>query len=48
MEKRTTLKELSKVLNLSVSTISKSLADSYEISPKTKKRVREVAKIYNY
>lgn len=48
MQKRTTLKELSKVLNLSVSTISKSLADSHEISIETKERVKKIASIYNY
>ena len=43
-----TLKGLSKILNLSISTISKSLNDSSEISQLTKDRVKEVAKLYNY
>ena len=43
-----TLKGLSKILNLSISTISKSLNDSSEISQITKDRVKEVAKLYNY
>jgi LacI family transcriptional regulator len=44
----TTLKELSKLLNLSVSTVSKALNDSHEISDKTKKRVHELAAKLNY
>ncbi len=42
------LKRLAKDLNLSVSTVSKALHDSYEISPDTKKRVLELAKKLNY
>lgn len=34
---KVTLKDLSKILNISVSTISKALNDSTEISTKTKK-----------
>ncbi len=44
----TTLKELSKLLNVSVSTVSKALNDSPDIGPATKQRVREVAELYNY
>lgn len=43
-----TLKELSKILNVSVSTISKALNDSSEISDATKKRVKEAAQMYKY
>ncbi|TYP88289.1 LacI family transcriptional regulator [Sphingobacterium allocomposti] len=45
---RTTLKSLAQALNMSVSTVSKALNDSYEISEATKKRVREFAKKHNY
>lgn len=48
MQSRTTLSEMSKVLNLSVSTVSKSLSDSSEISNLTKKRVQDFAKQCNY
>ncbi|MDR5589027.1 LacI family DNA-binding transcriptional regulator [Christiangramia sp. SM2212] len=48
MKSRTTLKELSKLLNLSISTVSKSLNDSSEISSKTKQRVRDTAFLHNY
>lgn len=48
MKKQITLKELSKILSVSISTVSKALNDSYEISEKTKKRVKEVAESYNY
>lgn len=44
----TTLKELAKLLNLSVSTVSKALNDSHEISAQTKKRVHELAAKLNY
>ena len=41
------LKDISKALGLSVSTISRALNDSYEISEKTKKIVREYAEKIN-
>lgn len=44
----TTLKELAKLLNISVSTVSKALNDSHEISENTKKRVHELAEKLNY
>lgn len=43
-----TLKELSKLLGVSISTISKALNDSHEISESTKKRIREMAAKHNY
>ena len=43
-----TLKELSKLLSVSVSTVSKALSDSSEIGEETKKRVVELAKELNY
>lgn len=48
MKGRTTLKELSELLNLSVSTVSKSLNNSPEISEYTKKRVKDVALLNHY
>ena len=48
IQSRTTLSEMSKVLNLSISTVSKSLSDSSEISSPTKKRVQEFADKCNY
>lgn len=48
MKKQITLKELSKILGVSISTISKALNDSYEISASTKARIKEAAKLYNY
>ena len=44
----TTLKELAKLLNISVSTVSKALNDSHEISDQTKRRVHELAEKLNY
>jgi len=46
--KRITLKGLAKILDVSVSTVSKALNDSHEISDETKKKVKEFAKKYNY
>lgn len=48
MKTKITLKELAKLLNVSVSTVSKALHDSPEISPKTVERVKELAKLHNY
>ncbi|MBC7567134.1 MAG: LacI family DNA-binding transcriptional regulator [Pedobacter sp.] len=48
MNNSITLKDISKALNLSISTISKSLNDSYEISVETKKKVLEFAKANHY
>jgi LacI family transcriptional regulator len=42
------LKQLSKELNLSISTVSKALSDSSEISATTKKKVQAKAKELNY
>jgi len=47
-KKKITIKELAKILGISVSTVSKSLNDSYEISDKTKLRVQKAAKKYHY
>lgn len=46
--KHTTLKDLSKVLNISVSAVSKALKGSKEISDSTKKEVLKMAKEMNY
>ncbi len=46
--KRMTIKGIAKALNVSVSTVSKALNDSYEISEGTKKRIREFAKEHKY
>lgn len=43
-----TIKDIAKALNFSVSTISKALNNSYEISPETKQKVVDYAKIHNY
>lgn len=43
-----TLKKLSSILGVSISTISKALNDSHEISDATKKRIVELAKLHNY
>src|ERR1700754_2513750 len=43
-----TIRDIAKELHLSVSTVSKALRDSYEISEKTKKLVLEYAQKNNY
>lgn len=48
IQSRITLSEMSQSLNLSVSTVSKALSDSHEISTLTKKRVKDFAKQCNY
>ncbi len=46
--KKTNLKTLAEELNLSISTVSKALGDSYEIGFETKKKVKELAEKLNY
>lgn len=46
--KRTTIKDLAKLLNLSTSTVSRALSDHPDISDATKKRVKEIAEEFNY
>ena len=48
MNNSLTLKDIAKALNLSISTISKSLNDSHEISVETKKKVLEYAQKEHY
>ncbi len=48
MKKNITIKELSKILEVSISTVSKALNDSYEISDSTKQRIKAAAKLHNY
>ena len=48
MKVKATLKQIAKELNVSVSTVSKALNDSPEISEPTKNRVQEYAKLKNY
>lgn len=46
--KSTNLKRLAQELNLSISTVSRALNDSYEIAPDTKARVKALARLLNY
>jgi LacI family transcriptional regulator len=48
MEKKCTLKDLAKILNLAVSTVSKAINNSPEISKLTKIKVQNTALLYNY
>lgn len=48
MKRNITLKALSKSLNVSISTVSKALNDNPEISPATRKRIKEIAALNNY
>ncbi len=45
---RLTIKDIAKYLGVSISTVSKALNDSYEISEATKERIRKFAKENNY
>ena len=48
MKKKITLKDIAKELDVSVSTVSKSLKDSPEIGDDTREKVKAFAKLYNY
>ncbi len=48
MRQSSTLKELSEILNLSISTVSRALKDHPDISEESKKRVRELAMALEY
>ena len=48
MKRQVTLKEIAKELDVSISTVSKSLKNSLEISEDTRQKVQAFAKLYNY
>jgi len=48
LKRKITLKQIARELEVSISTVSKSLKDSDEISADTKKKVQAFAKLYNY
>ncbi len=48
MKKKVTLKQIAKELDVSISTVSKSLKNSSEISEDTRQKVQAFAKLYNY
>lgn len=48
MKKRITIKDLAKMLNLSISTVSRALSDHPDISSETKNRVTALAESMNY
>ena len=48
MKRKITLKQIAKELDVSISTVSKALRNSNEISDDTKEKVQAFAKFYNY
>lgn len=48
MSKKLTLKQIANELEVSISTVSKALRDSHEISEETRDKVKAFAKLYNY
>ncbi|GAA0872332.1 LacI family DNA-binding transcriptional regulator [Gangjinia marincola] len=48
MRPKLTLKQIARELDVSISTVSKALRDSAEISEDTKQKVKAFAKLYNY
>lgn len=48
MAQKLTLKQIAKDLNVSISTVSKALRDSYEISEETRSKIKDYAKSKNY
>ena len=48
MKRKVTLKQIARELDVSISTVSKSLKNSIEISEDTRQKVQAFAKLYNY
>lgn len=48
MRRKITLKQIARELDVSISTVSKALSDSAEISDDTKQKIQAFAKLYNY
>jgi LacI family transcriptional regulator len=48
MKRKITLKQIAKELDVSISTVSKSLRNSLEIGEETRLKVQAFAKFYNY
>jgi len=48
MSKRITIKQIAAALHVSISTVSKALNDSYEISEETKSKIQQYAKEHKY
>ncbi|KQC31999.1 LacI family transcriptional regulator [Nonlabens sp. YIK11] len=48
MAQKLTLKKIAQDLNVSISTVSKALRDSHEISVETRDKIKDYAKKYNY
>ena len=48
MKKKITLKQIARELDVSISTVSKALHDSSEISQETREKIQAFAKFYNY
>ncbi|MDU8884757.1 LacI family DNA-binding transcriptional regulator [Yeosuana sp. MJ-SS3] len=48
MGSKTTLKDLARILEVSISTVSKALNDNPEISIETRNRIKQIAKSYKY
>lgn len=48
MKKNIGIKEIADILNISVSTVSRALRDTYDVNPETRNRVLELAKELNF
>lgn len=48
MKPKLTLKQIARELDVSISTVSKALRDSVEISEETRQKIKAFAKLYNY
>ena len=48
MKRKITLKQIARELDVSISTVSKALSNSKEISEETTKKIQAFAKFYNY
>lgn len=48
MKHSTTIKDIAKYLGISVATVSRALSDQWDVSPQTRAKVLEVARLLNY
>lgn len=44
----TTIKDIARTLNISISTVSRAMRDTYDVSPETRKKVLDLARDLNY
>lgn len=48
MPEHVTIKDIARILNISISTVSRALRDAYDVNPETREKVLQLAKELNY